>query len=313
MEIRLVGPPAQPEAASVGPAGFWVRAGALALDAALVTAAVAAVKAAFRGTVGLNDTGRIALELLVLAVYFTLPVALWGRTPGKAAAGLKVVGGDGGRVGPWRALGRAAALLPSVLLLGLGCVPAAFTQGKRALHDYAAGTFVVVLEGTSPLRLRSFAALGAFAPLAAAFFLWARIPSDLSFDAGGQEGVSRLMSWDEGIKRDHSILITAWALYVGDHDGKIPAAPDALVPDYLQEIPALRLPEHPLSAEVTLYGKEACAGDLIDGDAVRDSGTWGYVADAGAPCAGTVFVDCKHLEPGGRPWFAYLETADEGE
>lgn len=313
MEIRLVEPTVEPEAASIGPAGFWVRAGAFALDVALATAVAVAVKAAFRVTVGLNDAGRIALELLVLSAYFSLPVALWGRTPGKAAAGLKVVGKDGGRIGPWQALGRAAVLLPSALLFGLGCVPAAFTQGKRALHDYAAGTKVVILDGTAPFRLRSFVALGALAPLAAALFVWTQIPSGLSFDAGGEEGAPRLMSWDEGIKREHAVLITAWALYVGDHDGKIPAALDALVPDYLPEIPALKLPEHPPSAEVTLYGKEACAGDLIDGDGVRDTGRWAYVADPGAPCAGTVFVDCKHLEPGGRPWFAYLETVGEEE
>ncbi|MEV5569600.1 RDD family protein [Spirillospora sp. NPDC052269] len=91
-----------------------------------------------------------------LLVYDAVQLALWGRTPGKRLAGVRVVTADGSRPDPARAALRAAvyavpiALRP-VPVLGLLAgilwvvnVATAFRgPERRALHDRMAGTGVV--------------------------------------------------------------------------------------------------------------------------------------------------------------------------
>lgn len=72
-------------------------------------------------------------------LYFWLPVALTGRTVGKALLGLTVVRTDGSPVGARRAALRAL-VLPISLIAGIGLIPALVTPRARALHDFAAGT-----------------------------------------------------------------------------------------------------------------------------------------------------------------------------
>ena len=85
----------------------------------------------------------LAFVALAAAVYSALSVALMGATLGKRLLGLEVVGRDGRRPSPRRAVARAALSLLSFALLGLGCLLALFTRSGRALHDYLAGTLVV--------------------------------------------------------------------------------------------------------------------------------------------------------------------------
>lgn len=82
-------------------------------------------------------------------LYFWLPVALTGRTVGKALLGLTVVRTDGSPVGARRAALRAL-VLPISLIAGIGLIPALVTPRARALHDFAAGT----REITDPPRGR---------------------------------------------------------------------------------------------------------------------------------------------------------------
>jgi uncharacterized RDD family membrane protein YckC len=84
-----------------------------------------------------------AVLLLAAVVYATLSHALMGATLGKWVAGIRVVGPDGRRPSWKRSAARSAAAMISVGALGLGCLLALFTRSGRALHDLAAGTFVV--------------------------------------------------------------------------------------------------------------------------------------------------------------------------
>jgi len=110
---------------------------------------------------------NFALFSLSLLVY-AIPWALWGRTPGMLATGLKLVDLRGRKPSPWRGVvrwlvyeGYQGAAAPAPLLgvlggiisalfrlMGLGLLVAnmvliAATERKQAVHDLAAGTLVV--------------------------------------------------------------------------------------------------------------------------------------------------------------------------
>ncbi len=96
----------------------------------------------------LGGIGLLCFALAAIAnVLYTAGLwALRGRTPGKALLGLEIVR-QGGRTGG--GIGWNAALL-RFLVMALGAVPlgfgwwmAAFRKDGRALHDIAAGTWVV--------------------------------------------------------------------------------------------------------------------------------------------------------------------------
>ena len=123
---------AQPETGPLALATQW------ASDAALRTGVEALVVA---GTV-------LALQALAVfcglaAVWFVAGEAsAWQASPGKRAFGLRVTDRNGARPALGRVMLRFVAGAPSWFLLNLGHAIAAWTPGKRALHDYAAGTRV---------------------------------------------------------------------------------------------------------------------------------------------------------------------------
>jgi uncharacterized RDD family membrane protein YckC len=94
---------------------------------------------------------RVAWTMVLVAVaYHGLCTALWQRTPGKLAAGLRVEDDAGGRLPPGRALWRAAwsatTFIPSVItpLVVTGGWLASTRGGRRSLADRAAGSRVVL-------------------------------------------------------------------------------------------------------------------------------------------------------------------------
>jgi len=137
------------------PAGFWVRGGAVVIDTVVIYFIVSATAAVLR-TTGLFAT---LIQFAVGLIYYTLMVGTWGQTVGKMAAGAKIVRVDGSKVGYPRALGRHFAAILSGLLLCLGYILAAFTNQKRALHDYVAGTRVVYPEEVATGRKALMASL----------------------------------------------------------------------------------------------------------------------------------------------------------
>ncbi len=73
----------------------------------------------------------------------------WQATPGKRLAGLRVTDVAGHRPAPWRLALRFVAGVPSWLMLHLGHALAGWTKDRRALHDYIAGTRVVLAPGAA--------------------------------------------------------------------------------------------------------------------------------------------------------------------
>jgi uncharacterized RDD family membrane protein YckC len=141
------------------PAAFGERCAAFAIDlawaavpaflAALAVADVAGgLHAAVRGAL------VVATVLAVPPVAFALALAWRGTTPGKHARGLAVVGPDGGRIGPRRALRRelVGRLGVEHVLLGLGgggalgYLWARRDRHAQAWHDHVAATHVVLRE-----------------------------------------------------------------------------------------------------------------------------------------------------------------------
>ncbi len=87
--------------------------------------------------------------------YFAVPLAMAGRTLGKAVVGLRVVNGDGHPLRPWQAAVRVLALPLSFVLLGLGLIGAVFGRQKRTLHDIIARSAEVTDWGDRPAAIPS--------------------------------------------------------------------------------------------------------------------------------------------------------------
>jgi uncharacterized RDD family membrane protein YckC len=79
----------------------------------------------------------------VLLVYFGVYLAVYGRTPGQALLRLRVIGPDGQKPSPLRALARTLALVFSIFVCFLPMTFAFFNPQRRALHDLIAATCVV--------------------------------------------------------------------------------------------------------------------------------------------------------------------------
>lgn len=93
--------------------------------------------------------------MAVAAVWFIASESSrWQASPGKRLLGLRVTDVHGNRCGPGRIAARFFAGVPSWLLLHVGHAMAAATPGKRALHDYVAGTRVELAPGASPVMPR---------------------------------------------------------------------------------------------------------------------------------------------------------------
>lgn len=81
--------------------------------------------------------------VMSLAYYAGMESSKLQASVGKLALGIKVVDGQGRRLGFGRAAGRWAGSIVSYLILYIGFLMAGWTRRKQALHDLMAGTFVV--------------------------------------------------------------------------------------------------------------------------------------------------------------------------
>ncbi len=137
------------DAVPARPAGFWIRAVALAIDIlvfVLVQIALARLARALWGPASDGGTPAPAavtlFTLLFTAAYSTTLHALAGQTIGKSLVGVRVVAPDGALLTIGPALLRYLACYISAAPLGFGFLIAALRQDKRALHDLIAGSRV---------------------------------------------------------------------------------------------------------------------------------------------------------------------------
>jgi uncharacterized RDD family membrane protein YckC len=142
------------------PAGFWIRAVALAIDFVIFLL----VKLSF-DLLGLRiwgvQIGRSAefvfalwaFTLVFASAYTTILHALFGQTVGKMVVGVRVTVGDDGAPPPFGAsLLRSCAYFASLATFGFGYAMAGLRHDKRALHDLIAGTRVERVAGNIPAR-----------------------------------------------------------------------------------------------------------------------------------------------------------------
>ena len=137
------------------PAGFWIRALAGLIDAAILVA----ISVILAERLGLPDPDfdripieralvesipGVLLDLATAGLYTMLFVGTWGGTIGKLLLGLRIVRfSDGAKVPYGLALGRSFAELLSFLPLGLGYLWIGLNPSKRGWHDYLCDTRVV--------------------------------------------------------------------------------------------------------------------------------------------------------------------------
>jgi uncharacterized RDD family membrane protein YckC len=139
--------------ASVGPSGAGRRLMAAALDLAILLAIDAVVVYFTLRLAALSPSEWTMLPPVPLAAflvllklgYFSAFTAVGGQTIGKMATGIRVVGEDNRALDPTSALRRTLAGVLSCITLGVGFLPALFSDDRRALHDRLAHTRVVTL------------------------------------------------------------------------------------------------------------------------------------------------------------------------
>jgi uncharacterized RDD family membrane protein YckC len=142
------GAAAAPAAAAVATetlprAGFWIRMGALALDAVLVSI-VLSILVAPHGE-------RPRMELLALAIYGAVMWKWKSTTVGGIVCDLRVVRLDGRPIDWGTAVVRALSCFLSLAVVGLGFIWIALDTEHQAWHDKIAGTVVVRVPKGTPL------------------------------------------------------------------------------------------------------------------------------------------------------------------
>ncbi len=160
------------------PPPFLLRAGAAAVDGAILFAAFYLIVKLFltvsgAGDASLDESADLPfirpLEFAITglsAAYFILLTGRDGQTLGKKLAGLQVVRSNGAPMTYSRALGRWLGYNLCVGTLGAGFIAAAFTDNQVGLHDFVADTRVVVAMPLSKLRRRTLSVLGFLAAAA---------------------------------------------------------------------------------------------------------------------------------------------------
>ena len=127
--------------------GFWIRVVALLIDYIVLYITFIGILAIFgqlEAYFATDDwTQYDTYYGLLFVLYNVVLVGSFGATLGKYIVGIRIVQGDGSRVGYGRALARYLATFLSGLLLGIGFLMVAFSQKKRGLHDVIADTIVV--------------------------------------------------------------------------------------------------------------------------------------------------------------------------
>jgi uncharacterized RDD family membrane protein YckC len=109
----------------------------------LVAVLLVEVEGRLLGGGGRSASAGVAALLGASAATEVVPVAIWGRTLGKALLGLRVVrAADGGQPGPLRSLVRWVVLFGALAVPAVGWAVALVVAGTR-LHDRLAGTTVV--------------------------------------------------------------------------------------------------------------------------------------------------------------------------
>jgi len=161
-------------------AGFWVRFAASVLDGLVILLfalmfgfALGILAGVLRIHIGKGELWPKLVGFVLSWLYFaTLESGVHCATYGKRAFHLQVLSGDDlDRIGFLRASARWIGRFVSTLVLMIGYLIQPFTPRKRALHDFIAGTVVVVEAPYSRALLLTIA----FAPVILGLLLGAAL------------------------------------------------------------------------------------------------------------------------------------------
>lgn len=131
----------------------------VAVAGSLFVVAAAVVDYALRSVTRVDTSTELfssvrAIALVLWAfLYWWVPVAVVGRTPGKALLGLRILERRGAALSARRAALRAFVLPLSYAVAGLGFLGIVAGRERRALHDVIAGSTVVYDWGDRPAEL----------------------------------------------------------------------------------------------------------------------------------------------------------------
>ena len=139
------------------PAGFWIRAAALALDSIIVWAVCLFIRLPIALGNLFSDmeipTVLFQYDLvdvicyIISTLYFTFLTGRTGGTLGKKAMGIEVIRADNGeKIGFWLALYRETVGRYLTAIGNIGYIYAAADDQKRGFHDLLSGTLVVYQE-----------------------------------------------------------------------------------------------------------------------------------------------------------------------
>lgn len=146
--------PTQTDLTSAKPAGLLRRLGAIFYDSLLVTAVVfvafTAIYLPLAIGLGQQDTSDQPLwTLYIVCVIMVFFVWFWthgGQTLGMRVWRIKLFSEDGTPVSYQQALVRFTVAILSMALLGLGFIWCLFNEDKRAWHDIASRTRLIVMK-----------------------------------------------------------------------------------------------------------------------------------------------------------------------
>jgi uncharacterized RDD family membrane protein YckC len=125
-------------------AGFWIRMGALFIDAVIIWAVV-------RLLLNFPQEGSDRIGVLMLAAYGAIMWKVKGTTMGGIVCNLHVVRVDSRPLDWPTVCTRALGCILSICALGLGFFWIGVDAGKQAWHDKLAGTIVVRVPKGTPL------------------------------------------------------------------------------------------------------------------------------------------------------------------
>ena len=154
-----------PSGAIGSPGGFWRRLIASLIDGVILIVPIlmaVGILSLATGDIAAFNSGEadaaaaIVVILWMMLAFGTVVVVSWlyealmtssarGATLGKQALGMRIVRADGTRLSFGRATARyfLKTLITPLLPFGIGYLLAAFTAGKRALHDFMADALVI--------------------------------------------------------------------------------------------------------------------------------------------------------------------------
>lgn len=142
-------------------AGFWVRAGALLIDAIIMIIVLFIPLIFIYGEEYLDGEHLIYGfwdVILSYVVPFIATLWFWLKfcaTPGKMATKLKVVDAKtGGQLSIGQAIGRYFAYIVAMLPLGLGFIWVGIDKKKQGWHDKLAGTVVIKTNEREPVEFK---------------------------------------------------------------------------------------------------------------------------------------------------------------